>query len=69
MNIKNRGNEYQAALGQEFFDACPKAVFAALAVSLVSGGGEHLEEATSCLRAESQTLFDNGIVAQAPPKS
>ena len=75
MNMKDARNEYQLALGR-FFDATPKAVFAALAVSaaLKDIGAQEEEpqdkhEICRWLWNEWRTLYDNGIVPQKPPKN
>lgn len=61
-----KSNEYQQVLSPEFFDKCPKAVFAALAVSFGTNGGDYLEEAEQRLLDEWQILYDHGIVPQKP---
>lgn len=71
MNLKNRSNPYVDALGPysvrgNLFEACPKTVFAAIAVSALTLGGDYLEEARDRLIAEWWVLFDNGIVPQRP---
>lgn len=81
MHIKARGNSYVDALcgtkyvarkGRELsiddlFDACPKTVFAAIAVSALTAGGDHLEHARERVINEWWALYDNNIVAQKPP--
>lgn len=67
MNINYTNNEYAASLGR-LFSKCPKTVFAALAVSFGTQGGDFLSEATDRLLEEWQILFENGIVKQKPPK-
>lgn len=66
-HIKNRSNEYAQALGPGVFDAIPKSVFAAIAVSFGTQGGAHLNAARPAILREWQTLYDNGIVSQRPP--
>ena len=61
-------NQYSKLL-LGFFDECPKTVFAALAVSrelLVNG--ENSEAVEAGLLSEWQSLYENGIVPQKPPK-
>ena len=59
-------NTYAQALGPLFAD-CPKAVFAAIAVSALTTGGERLDEAKEEILREWTILYDNGIVQQKPP--
>jgi len=61
-----RLNEYQGALSSDFYRLCPKAVFAAIAVSLASDGGDSLEEAEQNIKSEWWILYQNGIVPQKP---
>ena len=67
MHLMARRNEYQSALDPKLFDACPKAVIAAIAVSVLTVGGDELAMASSRFLAEWWTLYDNGIVPQRPP--
>lgn len=67
MNRFNLNNAYADELGA-MFDQTPKAVFAALAVSFGTQGGDFLPEAIKRLVDEWQILHDNGIVPQKPPK-
>ena len=60
------GNEYAAALG-DLFNAAPKTVLAAIAVSFATSGGDHMEVAREAIRAEWNALFVAGVVRQAPP--
>ncbi len=57
-------NEYAQQL--ENYDAIPKAVLAAIAVSALTCGGDYLDEATRRINNEWQVLFDAGIVPQKP---
>ena len=59
-------NEYATAPGMDLYETCPKAVFAAIAVSALTGGGDYLDEARSRILAEWTCLHQNGIVSQAP---
>ena len=61
-------NSYARALGTSY-ERCPKAVLAAIAVSALTCGGEHLDEAASRVREEWALLFANGIIPQKPPAS
>lgn len=67
MHLKNRPNCYQETLGSELFEACPKTVFAAIAVSFASKGGDYLDEAREKVLKEWWVLYHNGIVPQKPP--
>lgn len=67
MNVQNKTNEYAAALG-DLFDRTPKAVLAAIAVSVCTQGGDFLDEAAGRLLHEWDVLHANGIVPQKPPK-
>lgn len=72
MNLQNKSNGYVDALGNlgvkgNLFESCPKTVFAAIAVSALTCGGDYLEHARERVIAEWWTLFDNGIVPQRPP--
>lgn len=70
--IRGRGiklhNDYAAALGN-LFDDCPKSVFAAIAVSVLTTGGERLENAKEEILNEWKILYENRIVEQKPPKN
>jgi hypothetical protein len=67
MNLKNKRNEYALAGGADLFDQCPKTVWAAIAVSLVTAGGQYLDEARALILDEWQILHAAGIVPQKPP--
>jgi hypothetical protein len=64
--LKKR-NEYVETLGP-VFDSTPKAVFAAVAVSALTIGGDQLEHAQARVIAEWWTLYENGIVPQKPDR-
>lgn len=66
-HLKNTTNEY-AGLVEDIFDKTPKAVFAAIAVSYATCGGDVPEKALPNIVHEWQLLFDNGIVTQDPRK-
>lgn len=60
-------NEYAALFGRLYADT-PKAVFAAVAASFITQGGDFQELAIPGLLSEWDTLHANGIVPQAAPK-
>lgn len=66
MHMKAKPNEYQRELGP-LYDAAPKAVFAAVVVSLLSCGGDDMAGVAEKFRKEWETLHDNGIVPQRAP--
>jgi hypothetical protein len=61
------GNEYARVIDRALYEAVPKAVFAAIAVSLATVGGDYLATANDAILAEWLTLHENGIVPQKPP--
>lgn len=61
-----RSNSYAGLVGA-LYDSCPKAVFAAIAVSYASAGGDHPELVEYNLLREWWALFHSGIVPQRPP--
>ena len=62
-------NDYQKLIDPAFYEQCPKAVFAALAVSFCSNWANvPLEEITKGLANEWDILNKNGIVPQKPKK-
>lgn len=62
-----RMNGYAAAVAH--YPKIPKAVFAAIAVSALTRGGEDLDEATDEILKEWRILHANGIVPQRPPSA
>lgn len=68
MPLNKLHNQYAAALTDELFAEAPKAVIAAVAVSVLTLGGDYLDEAAQRFAAEWQVLYENGIVPQAPGK-
>ena len=60
-------NGYTAAIGKMYADT-PKAVFAAIAVSFCSTGGEQLQDAEENLLREWTALWYSGVVSQKPPR-
>lgn len=67
-HLKNNLNCYALASGREFFDSIPKSVWAALAVSFATQGGDYLDKAAERIAEEWRILHENGIVPQAPNK-
>jgi hypothetical protein len=65
--IMKQMNEYANVLG-ELYRQTPKAVLAAVVVSLLSNGGDEFEQVSGRFLAEWHTLHDNGIVPQPPAK-
>ena len=60
-------NEYVDTLPSGVYADIPKAVWAAVAISLATTGGERLEEALSEVLDEWLALHLNGIVPQEVP--
>lgn len=60
-------NEYAARL-DEIYARTPKAVLAAIAVSMLSSGGDHMEGVADRVLDEWRVLYLNGIVPQRPFK-
>ena len=58
-------NDYQRAFGR-LYAKTPKAVFAAIAYSGASGGGDYPDRAIENFLHEWWTLYHNGIVPQKP---
>ena len=61
-------NYYVNILDGGLYDSIPKAVFAAIAVSALTIGGDYLEDAKELILNEWNVLHQNGIVPQEPPK-
>jgi hypothetical protein len=59
-------NEYSRQLGR-LYALAPKSVVAAVAVSMLTCGGDRLDSATPEFLAEWQILHENGIVQQPVP--
>jgi len=68
MHINAKYNEYARALTADLFDTAPKAVIAAVAVSSLTNGGDHLAEARQRFLYEWDALWMAGIVPQEPPR-
>lgn len=67
MHLDAKRNEYADAAG-DLLDSIPKAVWAAIAVSALTGGGDRLGAAQQRVANEWLILWSNGIVPQKPPK-
>lgn len=71
MKMNNTHNGYAAALTtrrvHDIFADCPKSVCAAVAVSVLTCGGDHLDKAQQRFCLEWKRLHDAGIVPQKPP--
>ena len=67
-SLNKRGNEYAAALGNDY-NLMPKAVLAAIAVSLAVrvNGEEDFAAARELVVSEWEALYRNGIVTQKSP--
>lgn len=50
------------------YEGCPKSVWAAIAVSYATQGGDELSNARAAVLREWRTLHEQGIVPQRPPK-
>lgn len=59
-------NEYAGRVAD--YDRIPKAVFAAIAVSLLTGGGDHFEGIDDAVMREWACLHLAGIVPQKPSR-
>jgi hypothetical protein len=62
-----KSNEYADAISDELFDALPKSVLAAIAVSFACRNGDFNDVDNRILK-EWMTLHENGIVPQKPLK-
>lgn len=61
-------NDYAQAVPGKLYEDLPKAVWAALAVSALTNGGDWLARAEDCVLEEWWILWENGIVPQKPTK-
>ena len=59
-------NQYAEMLSPAFYENCPKAVLAAIAVSALTCGGDWIEEAELRVAKEWEALYVSGIVPQRP---
>lgn len=62
-------NEYALAVGGDLYESIPKAVWAAIAVSALTSGGDQIEKAAQFVAEEWRALHDAGIVPQAPNRT
>lgn len=60
----NRSNAYAEAIEPKLYARIPKAVLAAVAVSILSNGGDDLDGASARILEEWEILHANGIVPQ-----
>lgn len=60
-------NYYAERIGAKLYAATPKAVFAAIAASALTTGGDYIERAGTEILREWWCLYDNQIVPQKPP--
>jgi hypothetical protein len=59
-------NAYALSVGGALYEEIPKAVWAAIAVSALTCGGDQIDEAAKRVAAEWWALYDAGIVPQPP---
>lgn len=64
--VSKKSNPYADLIDPVLYAQTPKAVLAAIVVSLLSGGGDDPRYLNERIRAEWQALYDNGIVPQKP---
>lgn len=69
MGVTKLDNEYIRILPPEVYADIPKAVWAAIAISLATCGGDRLDDATRAIVHEWGILSLNGIVPQDIPAS
>lgn len=69
MTKQKKENDYSLSIGSDLYSECPKAVFAAIVVSLmVNHGGHRFNELGLALLKEWYLLHMQGIIPQCPPK-
>lgn len=71
MPLNKIGNEYIKALGSKLYADTPKAVLGAMVVSLLTCGGDQLDNPESLIAnfmQEWESLHSCGIVPQKPPR-
>jgi len=66
--LNKKHNYYAAQIPPDLYRKIPKAVFAAIAVSLATSGGDYIENAEVLIREEWKALHFAGIVPQKPVK-
>jgi hypothetical protein len=64
--MSKKSNLYAGQIDPSVYASIPKAVFAAIAVSALTCGGDHLETAQERVLEEWRILHENGIVSQKP---
>lgn len=65
--VFKKSNSYQELLSQEFYEKCPKAVLAAIAVSFViNHQGSDADVAEEIILHEWDILHKNGTIPQKP---
>lgn len=69
MAINKLSNAYVDSLPAGLYEDTPKAVWAAIAISLATCGGDRLDAAAQALVKEWRILHENNIVPQAIPAS
>lgn len=68
MRCLKKLNRYVGAIGAGVYEDCPRAVLAAIAVSSMTCGGDHLDKGRSRILAEWDALHVAGIVPQSLPE-
>lgn len=70
MAMNKTRNQYQQLISEELYEKTPKAVFAAIAVSLfvIASGEEDFSDIDRKIITEWMALHGNAIVPQKPPK-
>ena len=67
MHLDAKSNQYADAIGMKIFDACPKAVWAAIAYSLAMRlGSDNHGQAIETIKREWFILHGGNIVPQKP---
>lgn len=67
--VNKLSNVYADLIPGEIYAAIPKTVWAAIAISLATCGGDHLDDAVRAIVCEWRILHQNGIVPQKPPST
>ena len=68
MGVTKLSNEYADAIDRDFYISVPKSVWAAIAISALTNGGQDLDLAESRIAHEWDILHRNGIVPQTLDK-
>lgn len=66
--VTKLSNGYVEAVDRDFYIAIPKSVWAAIAISALTNGGQNLDLAESRIAHEWDILHRNGIVPQTLDK-